>query len=373
MKIASLLSLSLAKRFLVELERKVSNIQVFENHNVVDSFSIGNSMHILVIESNNDIYPLFNIKGVKSIEEDQKVRISDQIPFIFYEDIDFSPDKAYYLQNNPPWNLDRIDQRSPRLNSKYFYSTKRGENVDVYIVDTGIATDHPDFENRAVWGGNFVDSVNTDCNGHGTHVAGSVGSRTYGVSKRSSLIAVKVLDCQGSGSYSSILKGLDFVVQQHKKNKRPSVINMSLGGGKSDIINRAISTLYTNGIVSVVAAGNENQNACDVSPASAPDAITVGAVDKNNQFASFSNWGKCVDISAPGVDIESTYLEKCVKRLSGTSMASPHVAGYVALILGENPQMTPEAVSKMVSASATSNAISGIKEGTVNKFLYTIF
>lgn len=376
MKIISFLltRVILSKRFLVELHQK-PDVSVFSGHNVVDNFSVGDDLHFMVIDSHHDIYSLYNNKNVKNIEEDAVVSTYNdfQNPFIFYDDIDFSPDKAYYLQKSPGWNLDRIDQRSATLNDKYYYSLKRGENVDVYIIDTGIDITHPEFESRAVWGANFADSKNTDCNGHGTHVAGSVGSKTYGVSKRSTLVAVKVLNCEGSGTNSGVLKGMDWVISQKRKTGRPSLINMSLGGGRSDAINRAISALYKEGIVSVVAAGNENQDACESSPASAPDAITIGAVDKTNRFAGFSNYGKCVDLSAPGVDIESTYLDKCVKRLSGTSMASPHVAGYVALILGENPKMTPEAVAKMVINSSTKNAITGVKHETPNTFLYTIF
>ncbi len=370
-----LLSVSsvLAKKFIIQSTEHPEN---FFTENVNENVIHIGDVFFTIIESESFPIHLYSFDSVESIEEDGTVSINDQYMLLsdyFKKEDDLFEDKAYYLQNNPTWGLDRTDQRSNKLNQKYYYPIHRGENVDVYVIDTGIDTNHPEFEGRAIWGANFVDQINTDCNGHSTHVAGSIGSKSYGVAKKSTLIAVKVLGCDGSGSFSGVLSGFEYSLKRHKKNNRPSVINMSLGGGKSSSINRAVSEMVKNGISVVVAAGNENQDACNVSPASAPEAITVGATSQTNQFASFSNYGKCVNILAPGVDILSTVPGGKSRSLSGTSMASPHVAGVVALILNENPDLNPVAVKKFLEQKCTTGSISNVKNDTPNCMLYAIF
>jgi subtilisin family serine protease len=231
-------------------------------------------------------------------------------------------------QSNPPWGLDRIDQRSLPLSRTYTYNAT-GAGVSAYIIDTGIQADHPEFEGRASNVYNSAGGSASDCNGHGTHVAGTVGSRTYGVAKRVTLYGVKVLNCQGSGTWSGIIAGMDWVRLNARK---PAVANMSLGGGYSASVNNAATALANSGVFVAVAAGNDSgANACNYSPASASNVTTVGSTTSSDARSSFSNIGSCVEIYAPGSSILSTYPTNTTASLSGTSMASPHVAGVAAL------------------------------------------
>jgi len=287
-------------------------------------------------------------------------------------------------QSNAVWGLDRIDQRTPDLTGTFQYTSTQGTGVTAYIVDTGILTTHVDFGGRAVWGANFADSTNSDCNGHGTHVAGTVGGTTYGVAKKTTLVAVKVLDCAGSGTNTGVISGIDWVANQYKANKKPSVANMSLGGGKSTALNNAVTAAVSAGVTFVVAAGNENQDACNVSPASTPTAVTVGAttidedgVSEVDTRSSFSNFGTCVHILAPGELIKSAWIggNTATKTISGTSMASPHVCGAAALYLGDAPNSTPSAVKSFLTGQATANVINlacttTACRNTPNKLLY---
>ena len=375
MKFSLLFSLVLSKKFIVT----VNNLETFIQNthkdffytDIVNTIEIGDS-HFVIVESDVQPFYLLNHESVLNIEEDSEVNLNNkQTTFLLKPG--FNIDKAYYLQNDPTWGLDRIDQKSNELNKKYYHPVSRGADVDVYVVDTGIDVTHPEFESRAIWGKNFVDGKNTDCNGHGTHVAGTIGSKTYGVAKKTTIFAVKVLNCEGSGSFSGILRGLEYVVTSKSKRNKASLINMSLGGKKSSSINRAIYELYKKGIASVVAGGNENNDACESSPASSPEAITVGATTKENTFADFSNWGKCVNILAPGVNILSTWYNNSTKNLSGTSMASPHVAGVAALILSENKELSPSALKKLLLETCTQSTISGVEKTTNNCLLYSIF
>lgn len=265
------------------------------------------------------------------------------------------------LQTGATWGIVRTTYRDLPSESDYSYSPNdEGEGVDAYIVDTGIETTHPDFGGRAIWGVDFIDnpSPETDLNGHGTHVAGTVMSNTWGLAKRATSIAVRVLDQNGSGSTVGVIGGIDWVAGQHSPGKK-SILNMSLGGGKSTTMNAAADAAVEAGVIVVVAAGNEGQDACNVSPASAEKVITVGATDKDDEFAYFSNYGSCEDISGPGMDITSTWLNGGTNTISGTSMASPHVAGVIAKYLID-PSMSPAVIEGIIKAEATEDKIKGL-------------
>jgi subtilisin family serine protease len=265
------------------------------------------------------------------------------------------------------WGLDRIDQANRPLNGNYdFQST--GAGVRAYVVDTGIDVSLPEFGGRAVWGKNFTgDGINSDWGGHGTHVAGTIGSNTYGVAKGVSLVAYKVLGCDGSGSYSGIISGLNDIA---KTGIKPAVVNMSLGGGKSSALNTAIASLTNAGFVVVVAAGNNGANACNYSPASAPSALTVGATTSTDVRSSFSNFGKCLDIFAPGSAISSVTPGGAVASWNGTSMASPHVAGVAARILSQTPAASVATVTSLILSTASANKVSSAGGQSPNKLLY---
>ncbi len=263
------------------------------------------------------------------------------------------------------YGLDRIDQKSLPLSGSFSY-TRTGSGVRAYIIDTGIVTSHPDFGTRAqnvydAFGGN-----GQDCNGHGTHVAGTVGGATYGVAKAALLRGVRVLDCGGSGSTSGIIAAVDWVRANHLK---PAVANMSLGGGLSSALNTAVTSLSNAGVHVSVAAGNENQNACNASPASAAAALTVAASDKTDTRASFSNFGSCVDTYAPGVAVTSAWLNGSTNTISGTSMASPHAAG-VAALYKSGGDASSSTVSSWIVTNATTGLVKANVSGTANRLLF---
>lgn len=271
------------------------------------------------------------------------------------------------VQNNPTWGLDRIDERSLPLDDLYD-SDQNGTGVNAYIIDTGIDLDHPNFGGRIQFG---FDAMNdgrngNDCNGHGTHVAGTVSSATWGVAKNSTAWAVRVFSCSGSTATSNIIAGMNWVINNAQL---PAVVNMSLGGPFSSTSNNLVQQMVNNGIVVAVAAGNSNANACNTSPASAPAALTVASSTSSDARSSFSNWGSCVDVFAPGSSITSTWLNGGTNTISGTSMASPHVAGVAALVLDDNPSASVAAVTSSIIDNATSNAISNVR-GSPNKLLY---
>jgi len=259
----------------------------------------------------------------------------------------------------PSWGLDRVDQRNLPGSNSFTYSST-GAGVDAYVVDTGILTTHPDFGGRAVHGTDTVDGDTnaTDCNGHGTHVAGTIGGTNHGIAKQARLVGVRVLDCNGSGTTAGVIAGLDWVVAHHQAG-RPAVANMSLGGGASAALDDAVRRVIADGVTMAVAAGNENADACSKSPARTAEALTVAASDRNDARASFSNRGTCVDLFAPGVDITSAWLNNGTSTISGTSMASPHVAGVAAQYLGAHPSASPAAVGDAILADTTKSRISG--------------
>jgi len=279
--------------------------------------------------------------------------------------------RASATQTGATWGLDRIDQRDRPLNGTYIYNWT-GSGVRAYIIDTGIRTSHTQFGGRASAVFDSFGGSGQDCNGHGTHVAGTVGGSTYGVAKSALLRAVRVLDCNGSGSNSGVIAGVDWVTANHIK---PAVANMSLGGSASTALDNAITNSINSGVTYAVAAGNENQNACNVSPARAAAAITVGSTTSSDARSSFSNYGTCVDIFAPGSSITSAWSTSntATNTISGTSMASPHVAGAAALYKQANPSASPSTIRDALVNNSTTNRISNVGSGSPNRLLYTLF
>jgi subtilisin family serine protease len=273
---------------------------------------------------------------------------------------------ATQIISGHPWGLDRIDQRNRPLSGSYTYATT-ASTVYAYVIDTGLQAGHPEFGGRAANVYDAFGGSGNDCHGHGTHVAGTIGGSTWGVAKGVRLRGVRVLGCSGSGSTSGIIAALDWVRRNHTK---PAVANMSLGGGRSTALNNATTSLANAGVFVAVAAGNENQNACNVSPASTAAAYTTAASDSNDVKASFSNWGSCVDGYAPGVSIRSAWISSGVRTISGTSMASPHVAGVAALYKGTYGDASSSTVSSWITSNATANVIGGNVTGTPNRLLY---
>ncbi|EPX1210844.1 S8 family peptidase [Acinetobacter baumannii] len=272
-------------------------------------------------------------------------------------------------QSNPDWGLDRIDQKALPLNSAYSY-LQTGSGTTAYIVDTGILSSHQEFSGRVLSGYTAISDGNgtTDCNGHGTHVAGTVGGTTYGVAKNVNLVPIRILGCDGSGASSNVIAGLDWIL---KNGKKPAVVNMSLGGATSSSLDSAVENLYNNGYVMVVAAGNSNTDAYTSSPARVSNAITVAATDNTDTRASYSNYGSCVDIFAPGSQINSSWIgsNTATKILNGTSMATPHVAGVVAEMLQSTPTASPQTISTNLLNQASSNVVKN-PSGSPNRLLY---
>uniref|UniRef100_UPI003467EDD9 Extracellular serine proteinase n=1 Tax=Thermus sp. (strain Rt41A) TaxID=32063 RepID=UPI003467EDD9 len=277
------------------------------------------------------------------------------------------------VQSPATWGLDRIDQRTLPLDGRYTY-TATGAGVHAYVVDTGILLSHQEFTGRIGKGYDAITPGGSaqDCNGHGTHVAGTIGGTTYGVAKGVTLHPVRVLDCNGSGSNSSVIAGLDWVTQNHVK---PAVINMSLGGGASTALDTAVMNAINAGVTVVVAAGNDNRDACFYSPARVTAAITVGATTSTDYRASFSNYGRCLDLFAPGQSITSAWYTSstATNTISGTAMATPHVTGAAALYLQWYPTATPSQVASALLYYATPNVVKNAGRYSPNLLLYTPF
>lgn len=309
---------------------------------------------------------------VKSVEKDSVMRVSE-----------------FDVQKDAPWGVARISER--RLNSpplEYLYDNEGGKGVTAYVIDTGVKVLHPDFEGRATWGKLVAfPYVEVDGNGHGSHVAGTIGGKTYGVAKSVDIVAVGVMSLFGTGLTSDIIKGIEFAVSDHTskvnaktKGYKGATINMSLGGDATDVLDLAVNAAVKAGVHVALAAGNENADACGVSPARASGPITVGATDVNDQLAEFSNWGKCVDIQAPGVDILSVGIFADTASLSGTSMASPHVAGLLSYYLSLQPDLdsefgakelvSPAELKKRVIKFGTKGLVSGLDKDTPNVLAY---
>lgn len=285
------------------------------------------------------------------------------------------PDEIYRVeesgsQSNPPWGLDRLDQVNLPVDNLYNYPSN-GADVDVYIIDTGVQASHPEFGGRVSTATPhlFGAYATTDCQGHGTHVAGIVGSRTYGVAKAVHIIPVQVLDCKGSGSITTVIAGINWVIEHHQDGVK-AVANMSLGGDYNLALNLAAASLVGDGVVLTVAAGNDRLDACNYSPASAPGSITVGATDSSDRRSFFSNYGSCVDIFAPGADILSTTMGSSSGVKSGTSMAAPHAAGAAAILWSLHPTWTAAEVSVALKESATLNKVKDPGSQSNNRLLF---
>ncbi|KID84195.1 subtilisin-like protease PR1I [Metarhizium guizhouense ARSEF 977] len=296
------------------------------------------------------IETLRNHPDVDFIENDATVKIS-----------------AFVEQPGAPWGLSRISHRQ-RGGSSYAYDDSAGEGTCAYVIDTGVEDTHPEFEGRAKLIRSFVAGENSDGNGHGTHVAGTIGSRSYGVAKKTTIFGIKVLSDQGSGDYSGILAGMDFAIQDSQGQRCPKgvVANMSLGGGYSAAINQAAAKMIQSGVFLAVAAGNDARDASNTSPASEPSVCTVGATDSSDSLSSFSNYGAALDILAPGSNILSTWPGGRTNSISGTSMATPHIVGLGAYLASLEGFPGAQALCERIRSLATRDVINRVPGGTVN-------
>ncbi|MFE6177557.1 S8 family peptidase [Streptomyces sp. NPDC056464] len=290
--------------------------------------------------------------AVASVEQNQRVRLADT------------------TQTSAPWGLDRIDQAALPLSGTYTYPDSAGSGVTAYVIDTGVRITHQQISGRATYGYDAVDGDTTaaDGNGHGTHVATTIAGSTYGVAKKAKIVAVRVLDNAGSGTTAGVIAGIDWVTNNHSG---PSVANLSLGGGASSTLDTAVRNSIASGVTYAVAAGNSNANASSYSPARVTEAITVGATTSADARASYSNYGSVLDIFAPGSSITAGWYtsDTATNTISGTSMATPHVAGAAAVYLASHTSATPATVASALTSGATSNVVTSPGSGSPNRLL----
>ncbi|KAI1451337.1 subtilisin-like protein [Annulohypoxylon moriforme] len=317
---------------------------------------------------------VYNVEGFKgfasALTADALEKLQNHPDVEFIEQDAVMSINAYTTQSGAPWGISRMSHKTGT--SSYVYDSSAGTGTCAYVIDTGIYTQHTEFEGRATFAANYVDSSDTDGNGHGTHVAGTIGSKTYGVAKKTQLYAVKVLDASGSGTTSGVIAGMNFVTSDVKTRScaAGAVANMSLGGGSSSSINSAAKAMINAGVFLAVAAGNDNQNAANSSPASEPSVCTVGATTNADARASYSNYGSVVDIFAPGSNILSTWKGGNTNTISGTSMATPHITGLGAYLLALEGKKTPQELCSYIASTANSGVLSSIPSGTVNKLAF---
>ncbi|KAI1338648.1 proteinase T-like protein [Xylariaceae sp. FL0016] len=338
-------------------------VKLYENAGIQ---ALDNTMSTLSSDADH-VYDVEGFKGFAGALSAEQIETLQNHPDVeFIEQDAVMSINAYTTQSGAPWGISRISHRDST--NGYTYDSSAGTGTCAYIIDTGIQTSHSEFGGRATWLANYADNSNTDGNGHGTHVAGTVGSTTYGVAKKTSLYAVKVLDATGGGTTSGVVAGMNFVTSDSKTRSCPNgvVANMSLGGATSSSINSAARAMINAGVFLAVAAGNEAENASNSSPAGESTVCTVGATTSSDAKASYSNFGSVVDIFAPGSDIKSTWINSGTNTISGTSMASPHIAGLGAYLLTLEGKRAPQALCSRIASLATSGAISGVNSGTVN-------
>ncbi|EAU91794.1 serine protease [Coprinopsis cinerea okayama7 len=317
------------------------------------------------------------INGFAGILNDQALntlRESEDVEYITEDGIMYTMSPV--TQSDAPWGLQRVSQAARLSNTdvaaldyQYTYDSSAGSGVDIYIADTGILVSHSQFGGRARWGGTFGVTGTTDGHGHGTHCAGTAAGAQFGVAKNASLIAVKVLTDGGSGSIAGIVSGLDWIRTQVAASGRPSVVSMSLGGSASTALDNAVASLTAAGIHVTVAAGNDNRDAANTSPARTPSAITVGATDIQDGKASFSNFGAAVDVFAPGQNVISAWIgasNSATNSISGTSMATPHVAGLVAYLISKDGNISPAAMEAKIKDLSVKGAVTGLPSTTAN-------
>jgi len=335
-----------------EVEKRV--VDIAARYDLPVSQLYTHALHGMVVDADErKLARLLNDPRVEFVEEDGYIELSA-------------------TQTGATWGLDRVDQRDLPLNGSYIY-TPLAANVRAYIIDSGIRAGHTQFGSRLLSGYSAINDGRgtNDCNGHGTHVAGTVGGTTWGVAKQVRLVPVRVFGCSGGSSNSTIIAGIDWV---RANRVLPAVANMSLGGPASSATDTATNNLISSGVTVVVAAGNDNgANACNYSPARVANAVTVGSSTRTDARSSFSNIGSCVNIFAPGSAITSAWhtSTSASNSISGTSMASPHVAGAAALYLTNNPSASPATVRNWLYSNATTNRLSGVGSGSPNRLLYT--
>ncbi|XP_019622766.1 PREDICTED: proteinase T-like [Branchiostoma belcheri] len=354
---------AIPNEYIVVLHKNLTDYAVGKHMNNVKTLLTGTNDTKILFEHNFRWFKAYsirtNMKMIHHLAEQPEVRYIEANQVM----------KAYQAQCQDQleatWGLVRTVERDLLLDGIYHYQGGDGEGVDAYIIDTGIYTEHSEFGGRAKWGVDTVDtpSPETDENGHGTHVAGTVMSDAWGLAKKATAIAVKVLSRSGSGSTAGVIEGVEWTGEQHQGNNKKSVANMSLGGGRSDAMNEAVKAVVEAGVIMVVAAGNEGWEACNVSPASEPTAVTVGCSDNEDDFCFFSNYGTCMDIIAPGMDVTSAWIggQFADNTISGTSMSAPHIAGIVAKYLSRQSTVpSPKEVKDFLQNTSTKDKINMI-------------
>ncbi|MFE2286717.1 S8 family peptidase [Streptomyces sp. NPDC059443] len=346
-------------KYIVTLEKGVDAANAAKKLGLTPSFVYGSAMNGFAAPLTPlQLTIVRNSLGVKSVEEDAKVM---SVPMPSRPSGTRAPSSS--------WGLDRIDQKNLPLDNN-FSTQGNGAGVTAYVLDTGIDYAHEEFGGRATFGYDAVSALakGQDCNGHGTHVAGTLGGKTYGVARKVNLVSVRVLGCDGTGELSGIIAGLDWVT---KNAKQPAVLNGSLGGDKSDAVNNAANALSEAGVLPVIAAGNSAKDACNVSPASASKVLTVAASNQWDEETDFSNWGQCVSVYAPGQAIVSAKLGGGSIALNGTSMAAPHVAGVAALYKAAHPKADPSEIAEFIDTESTKDVLTSVSKSSPNHLLFT--